>query len=138
MSDKTRSMYKGFLIVELTTGVTRAYRNPGYLSNEVTSYKAWSRVDIEQIIDDAGDEGEFTESQYQAVFESIPPEKAEDATMAVEWHNRPELQDIVRRTIDLHDMYKDKWERGLLTPADLTRTMFASWAEADVEIRRLG
>ena len=66
MIEETTWSYKRFLIVEHPAGVVKAYRNPMYWDGETTSYEAKSRTDIEQMIDDAEDGGEFEEEHQES------------------------------------------------------------------------
>lgn len=58
------TLYNGFLIVEYSDTDVRAYRNRGYYAGNITSYKTSSQAFITQMIDDAGDQGDFTELEY--------------------------------------------------------------------------
>lgn len=76
-----RLFYKGFMIIEYEEGVFKAYRNKGYADSGTSSYElspspgtpATSYDMFIHMIDDAGDSGEFDESE----FEQLHPSKEE-------------------------------------------------------------
>lgn len=63
MIEGRTALYKGFMVVILPSGM-KAYRNPEYFSNGITSYEVPTDTDISNVIDDAGDYGEFTADQF--------------------------------------------------------------------------
>lgn len=65
-------MYKAFLIVELPGVLVKAYRNPMYLASGTVSYEAPGWLSLSDMIDKAGDVGEFTDDQYRELTGKEP------------------------------------------------------------------
>ncbi len=65
------TLYKGFLIAKYSETDVRAYRNREYYTSDTTSYEASSQALLSQLIDDAGDQGDFTEQEYNALMQDL-------------------------------------------------------------------
>lgn len=82
MADENRYWYKGFLIIEHPGADIKAYRNPEYYRSDVASYGSL-HTDFEGMsvmIDEANDEGDFTEEEYDKVLsERVTAELSEPA-----------------------------------------------------------
>jgi len=75
--DVAFTLYKGFLIVEYSETDVKAYRNREYYAGNTTSYETSSQAFITQMIDDAGDQGDFTELEYHTLMRELGREEPE-------------------------------------------------------------
>ncbi len=64
MADVAFTLYKGFLIVEYSETDVKAYRSREYYAGNITSYEASSQALLSKEIDDAEDQGDFTDAGY--------------------------------------------------------------------------
>ena len=65
------TLYEGFLIVEYSETDVKAYRSRQYYAGNTTSYETTSQANISQMIDDAGDEGDFTDVEYYELMQTL-------------------------------------------------------------------
>lgn len=65
------TLYKGFLIAEYSETDVRAYRCSAYYAGNTTSYETSSQAFITEMIDEVGDEGDFTEQEYNTLMQDL-------------------------------------------------------------------
>lgn len=70
------SLYEGFLIVDYQEDNVKAYRNRAFYAGNTTSYETSSPANIKLMIDEAGDEGDFTEHEYHKLMRQLGREAA--------------------------------------------------------------
>ncbi len=62
------ALYKGFLIADYQEDNVKAYRNRDYYAGNTTSYETSSPANIKQMIDEAGDQGDFSGLEYNVLM----------------------------------------------------------------------
>ncbi len=71
MADVIFTLYKGFLIVKYSEVNVRAYRSREYYIGNTVSYEEESQEAVNQWIDGTGDEGDFTEPDYNMLMKEL-------------------------------------------------------------------
>lgn len=69
--DVVFTLYEGFLIAKHSETDVKAYRSRTFYAGNTTSYETTSQAFITQMIDDAGDHGDFTDEEYREVMQLL-------------------------------------------------------------------
>jgi len=96
------TLYKGFLIVEYSETDVKAYRSREYYAGNIASYEASSQANISQMIDDAEDQGDFTDAGYYELMRQLGrAEPAQAKVQPVEPKYPTHIMNKVRQHIGL-------------------------------------
>lgn len=109
------TLYKGFLIVEYSETDVKAYRSRQYYAGNIASYEAASQAPLSQVIDEAEDQGDFTDVEYYELmrelgraepgrYEAIDEEKIKEIARYMQAH--PE------------SVARAMWNSGLIVEAE--------------------
>ena len=71
MSNVAFALYKGFLIAKYSETDVRAYRSREYYASNTASYQEPNRELVNQVIDVAGDQGDFSELDYNKIMQVL-------------------------------------------------------------------
>ena len=66
MNEIRSALYRGFMVIIRQDGM-KAYRNPEYFSNNISSYEVPQDTDISFVIDEAEDDGDFSLDMFNEV-----------------------------------------------------------------------
>ena len=81
MSNVAFTLYKGFLIAEYSETDVRAYRNRGYYASNTVSYQEPDQAYVNQVIDVAGDQGDFSELEYNELMQVLGREEIDVSSL---------------------------------------------------------
>ncbi len=101
------SLYKGFLIAQYSETDVRAYRSRGYYASNTASYQEPDPAFVNQVIDVAGDQGDFSELDYNTLMQILGrarPTQAETQLAEPALIRYPNnIMEIVRQHLGLED-----------------------------------
>ena len=131
--DVAFTLYEGFLIVEYSETDVRAYRSREYYAGNTTSYETTSQANISQMIDVAGDEGDFTDVGYYELMRQLgraEPGRYEDLSTE-------KVKEVARyMTVHPETVARAMWNHGLITDAEqegfakALKTIATDWLRA--------
>ncbi len=141
--DVTFTLYKGFLIVTYSETDVKAYRNREFYARNIKSYETSSLAYISQIINDAGEEGDFTDEEYGKLMSDLgrarpdPGRSDEDlaAINRIARANRPELRELIETAHADSRLERNLYEQGHTTPLEFAKAKAAIWGKASYDIQ---